>query len=44
MIYTQVPPNLVVEDLDNYFSADGRAFTAYQPIEGKGYLYYDYED
>jgi hypothetical protein len=43
-IYTQIPPDLVVEDLDNYFSADGRSFTAFQKIEENWYLYYDYED
>lgn len=43
-IYTEVHPDLVVEDLDSYDSADGRSFTAYQQIKGNWYLYYDYED
>ena len=38
------PPQLVVENLDTYWSKDGRSFTAFRHIEGNWYLYFDYED
>lgn len=38
------PPAILVEDLDNYWSADRRSFTAYRHIDGNWYLYFDYED
>jgi hypothetical protein len=37
-------PDLVVEDLDNYHSPDGRSFTAYRQLSGNWYLVYDFED
>lgn len=43
-VYTRVPPELMVDNLDTYRSEDGRSFTAYQHLEGNWYLYYDYED
>ena len=42
--YLKEPPKLVVEKLDNYWSKDGRSFTAFRHIEGNWYLYFDYED
>ena len=42
--YAVERPDLVVEDIDHYRSADGRSFTAYQLIEGNWYVYFDYED
>ena len=42
--YTKNKPELLVDDLDKYWSKDGRSFTAFKPIEGNWYLYFDYED
>jgi hypothetical protein len=42
--YMEVPPELVVESLDDYWSGDGRSFTAFRHIEGNWYLYFDFED
>ena len=42
--YLAQRPNLVVTNLDAYWSADGRSFTAYRHIKGSWYLYFDYED
>lgn len=43
-VYTEGAPDLVVKELDGYKSPDGRSFTAYRPIKGNWYLYYDFED
>lgn len=40
----KVRPEVVVESLDTYWSADGRSFTAYKQIDGNWYLYFNYED
>lgn len=37
-------PDMVVTNLDTYWSPDGRSFTAYRHIKGSWYLYFDYED
>lgn len=42
--YVKERPKLVVGNLDTYWSADGRSFTAFRHIEGNWYLYFDYED
>jgi hypothetical protein len=42
--YLTKPPPLIVESLDNYWSKDGKSFTAFRHIEGNWYLYFDYED
>lgn len=42
--YLTKPPPLVVDNLDNYRSQDGKSFAAFRHIEGKWYLYLDYED
>ena len=42
--YMEDKPDLVVTNLDTYWSADGRSFTAYRHIKGNWYLYFDYED
>src|SRR5688572_8154974 len=42
--YLAEKPRLVVTNLDTYWSADGRSFTAYRHIKGRWYLYFDYED
>lgn len=42
--YCKGTPDLVVDDLDNYRSSDGRSFTAFRRIDGHWYLYFDYED
>ena len=34
----------IVENLDNYWSSDGKSFRAFRRIEGNWYLYFDYED
>ena len=38
------PPQLIVDDLDAYWSPDRRSFTAYRHIDGKWYLFFNYED
>jgi hypothetical protein len=42
----KVPENSekLVNSLDDYWSPDGKSFTAYRRIEGNWYLYFDYED
>jgi hypothetical protein len=40
--YLKEPPELVVDNLDNYKSKDGKSFTAYKHVEGNWYLYFDY--
>lgn len=42
--YLAEPPDLVVKNLESYWSADDKSFTAYQHIKGNWYLYFDYED
>ncbi|MEI8292494.1 MAG: hypothetical protein WCG66_00740 [bacterium] len=42
--YMVQKPDLVVASLDEYWSADGKSFTAYRHIKGNWYLYFDYED
>jgi hypothetical protein len=42
--YLTKPPPLVVDSLDNYWSKDGKSFTAFRHIEGNWYLYLEYED
>lgn len=42
--YAIAKPPLVVEDLETYWSKDGRSFAAFKHIEGNWYLYFDYED
>jgi len=42
--YLASPPKIVVDDLDTYWSEDGKSFTAYRHIDGNWYLYFDYED
>ena len=37
-------PKVLVDDLDTYWSADGKSFIAYRHIEGNWYLFFDYED
>ncbi len=43
-IYTTVEPRTLVDDLDSYWSPDGKSFMALRRIEGNWYLYFDYED
>lgn len=43
-VYSIDRPEPVVENIDAYWPADGRSFTAYQLIEGNWYLYFEYED
>ena len=38
------PPQILVDDLDSFWSEDGRSFTAYRRIDGNWYLFFDYED
>lgn len=40
--YATKRPELVVDDLDNYKSKNGKSFTAYKHIEGNWYLYFDF--
>lgn len=42
--YISKPPDRIVENLDTYWSEDGRSFSAYRRMEGNWYLYFDYED
>ena len=42
--YLVQKPDLVVGSLDEYWSPDGKSFTAYRHIKGNWYLYFDYED
>lgn len=42
--YLRERPKLVVDNLDTYWSRDGKSFTAFRHIEGDWYLYFDYED
>ena len=42
--YLSNPPELQVDDLDSFWSSDGRSFSAYRHVDGKWYLYFDYED
>lgn len=42
--YFESPPKLIVENLDTYWSENGRSFIAYRHIKGNWYLYLDYED
>lgn len=42
--YSVKSPELIVENLDTYWSKDGRSFTAYKHIEGNWYVYFDFED
>ena len=37
-------PVVVVDDLDTYWSKDGKSFRAFRHIEGNWYLWFDYED
>ena len=37
-------PDKLVDNLDNYWSPDGKSFRAFRHIEGNWYLYFDYED
>lgn len=42
--YLEEPPQLVVDNLDTYWSANGQSFTAFKHIKGDWYLFFDYED
>lgn len=42
--YCKKTPEIVVENLDDYWSSNGKSFTAFKRIEGNWYLYLDYED
>jgi hypothetical protein len=42
--YLRKPPEMQVQDLDKYWSKDGRSFTAFRHIEGNWYLYFNFED
>ena len=42
--YLSKKPVLLVENLEKYWSTDGKSFTAFKLIEGNWYLYFDYED
>ena len=42
--YLKERPKLVVDNLDTYWSQDGRSFTTFRHLEGNWYLYLDYED
>lgn len=42
--YTRKRPETVVDNLDSYWSKDGKSFTAFRHIEGNWYLYFEYED
>jgi hypothetical protein len=42
--YLASRPALMTNSLDDYWSPDGTSFTAFRPIEGRWYLYFDYED
>ncbi|MEP6704528.1 MAG: hypothetical protein ABJB34_06965 [Acidobacteriota bacterium] len=42
--YLGQPPKIITDNLDSYWSEDGRSFTAYRHIDGNWYLYFDYED
>jgi hypothetical protein len=42
--YLAHAPPLVVPDLDRYWSSDGQSFTAFRHIDGRWYLYFDFED
>ena len=42
--YLVQKPDLVVGNLDEYWPADGKSFTAYRHIKGNWYLYFDFED
>jgi hypothetical protein len=43
-VYTVEKPSSIVTNLDTYWPADGRSFTAYRHIKGNWYLYFDFED
>lgn len=43
-VYVTKMPSPVVESLDDYWSADGKSFTAFRHVEGNWYLYFTYED
>ena len=42
--HTTVAPKTIVDDLDTYWSADGKSFLATRHIDGNWYLFFDYED
>lgn len=42
--YVTKKPELIVEKLDGYRSADGKSFSAFRHIEGNWYLFLDFED
>ncbi len=42
--YLENRPDLVVENLDNDQAVDGSSYTAYRPITGHWYLFYDVEN
>ena len=42
--YLAEKPDLVVSNLESYWSERGQSFTAYQHIKGNWYLYFDFED
>ncbi len=43
-ILTTKGPEFTVENLDKYWSADGKSFVAYRHIEGDWYLFFEYDD
>ena len=43
-VYSEIVPNNLVSDLDNYLASDGKSFVAYRHIEGHWYLYLEIED
>ncbi len=42
--YLEIKPKLIVDDLDKYWSKDGKSFTAFKNIEGNWYLYLQFQN
>jgi len=43
-MYTTEKPHTIVDDLDRYWSPDGKSFMAFRYIEENWYMFFDYED
>ncbi len=43
-VYAAKTPSTVVGNLDDYWSSDGKSFSAFRHLEGNWYLYLEYED